>query len=575
MTRREALAAGILLGLVAGLWDGLAVVLENPRSFGPASAVAFVGASVALCTMAGLVAGAVLATLPRRPAFLVPLGLGAGFFLWAGVRVHVRWFFGEPLTSPPYAAANLALLAVAGLGAIGLERTAGRAIRRALRSGAWTALAVLAIVIGGAAAWVGRPDPGRAMPGAEPRHGARDVLLVTLDTTRADHLSVYGYPRGTTPHLDRAARTARLSPVAYAPIPLTNPSHSSVFTGLLPREHGVLNNGTALTSTETFVPDLAADGWTCAAFVSGIPLKAGLSGLADGFAHYDDVFSPLERVHPMLTTLALVRVANRVLPLDFVERRAADTVAAATAWLAGSEGPRFVWVHLFDPHTPYDAPVPWRRRFAVESPAWKAGGRPVTGWPHADYDAELRETDRRFGELLRAWDDVTGGRGIVVVTADHGEGLEQHGELAHGTQLFEEDVRVPLFFRDPEVRPGVNPEARSTTVLHGWIPALARDGGSAGGTDAGSPPFLVETFAPEGRQDQSAVVEPQRRKVIVNWETGEERSFDLADDPGEARPLDPSPEWTDLRDGLSPAGAEIGDLDPETVRRLRALGYLH
>jgi hypothetical protein len=573
MTRREALGAGLLLGTLAGLWDGIAVVLENPRSFPDAGSVAtFVGATLALSIVVGGLVGGALAALPRRPGpWIVAAGLGLGVFLWAGVRVHVRWFFGEPLTAPRYALANLALSAAALVLAFVVHRVLRGAICRALAGGRLPAMSVGLFVLGVAAASLGRAPSGGRDKNQPAPDGAREVLLVTLDTTRADHLSVYGYPRGTTPNLDRLARTGRLWPIAYAPIPLTNPSHSSIFTGLLPREHGVRNNGTALADARTFVPDLAADGWHCSAFVSGIPLKAGLSGLSAGFAVYDDRFSWLEGVHPMLTTLALVRVANRVLPLDFIERRATLTVRAAGAGLAASAAPRFGWVHLFDPHTPYDAPRPLQRRFARESAGWTAHGVDVCSWPIADYDAEIRETDRRFGQLVQAWDEVTGGRGLVVVTADHGEGLEQHGELAHGTQLFEEDLRVPLIVRGS--RAGIAPRPVSTTILHDWIPAWARGEAPAEGT--GPVTFLLETFAPEGRQDQSAVVDPESRKILVNWATGEEASFDLAADPGETRALDPPPAWADLQEGLSPATAEVDALDPEVVRRLRALGYLH
>jgi hypothetical protein len=585
VSRRGALAAGAGSGLGLGLGDGLAILLENPRSFeGWGDGLGFLAASIALATAAGLAAGLLLALGLRDrsrsgPETFLIAGVAAAVFLALGVRMHVQWFFGVPLTAPTYLLANLAL-AVGCVGlAVGLRRLAGPFLRRELERPRALGIALTALGLSLVATAALRPESAEPVERGTPPAGARDVLLVTLDTTRADRLSVYGYPRGTTPGIDRLSRSSLLWEVTYAPIPLTNPSHSSLFTGLLPREHGVRNNGTALPdSFETFVPDLARAGWRCAAFISGIPLKSGLSGLARGFETYDDALSPLERIHPMLTSLALVRVANRALPGDLVERRARDTVAAAIDWLERTEGPRFLWVHVFDPHSPYDAPRPLRERFARESPAWTAAGRPVVEWPHADYDAEVRETDRHIEDLLRAWDVATGGAGSVILTADHGEGLEQHGELTHGAQLFEEDVRVACLWRvdDPRVRPNhVLRRPRALVEIRQGIRwAAGLEEPPARGRAA---PFLVETFAPEGKRDRSAVIDADGRKLVVDRETGEELRFDLGADPEERRPVaGEGPGWDTLRERLAGSGPGSKEpLDPETLRRLRSLGYIH
>jgi len=572
-------SAGLWIGLVAGVADAASVLVENPNSFAGASDVAaFATAAVAGSVALGGAGGMLLALLPRRPgsAIVAPV-LALWLFAWVGVRVHVRWFFGTPLAEPRYLAVNVALLAAAAIAVTPL----GLLLRRG--RGTFVARPLVPALVGTAAlaAWVvlgGPLGPSAPRPAtAEPPPGARDVLLVTLDTTRADHLSAYGYPRGTTPFLDRLARRGTTWIDLSVPIPLTNPSHSSLFTGLLPREHGVRNNGTPLGAGHaTFVEGLAAQGWSCAAFVSGIPLKAKLSGLARGFSVYDDRFSPLEAIHPMLTTLAVVRVANRVLPIDFVERRAARTARAAVAWLGASRGPRFVWVHFFDAHTPYDAAPVLRERFARESRAWSANGRDVTAWPFADYDAEVRAADRALGDVVRAFDEVTGGRGVIVVTADHGEGLEQHGELAHGAQLYTEDLRVPGVVRGAAAGPpgGLDRGLACLTRFARLVPAWAH------GTvpDLVPPPGWTEaaTYAPEGRHDQSAVWDDAGEKIMVNWDTGEERSFDLAADPGETSPRPPGEGSERLKGHLVPPGeAGSEELDPEVVRRLRALGYLH
>jgi hypothetical protein len=600
--RVELVRAGVLLGLFCGVWDAIAVVLENPRSFtGVLSPAALVGAAIALYVIAGAAAVALLALsglgARLRAGFVLAGGLALWLFLWFGIRVHVRFFFGSPLLAPASLAVNALLFVAAALVSAGVWRWLGPGWRASVRRPLPAVAGVVLMLLGVGLAIVGVPHRTPPAPaGASALESNRDVLLITLDTTRADHLSCYGYPRGTTPAIDRLARHGFLVRNVHAPIPLTNPSHVSIFTGLLPREHGVLNNGTALADTiPTFARSLAEAGYRCAAFVSGIPLKAGLSGLADGFGVYDDVFSPLERVHPMLTSLALVRAANRVLPIDFVERRAEATVAAAVRWLRESTPPRFLWVHLFEPHTPYDAPAILRARFAREAQGWTAHGREVTGWPLADYDAELREADRQLEALLETFVSVTQGEGTVLFASDHGEGLEQHGVLAHGTQLYQEDVVVPLLAAGPglellrreSVRGGILRGA-SAERLHERVRSLVAVGGPARALFA--PPdegagerecLLIETFAPEGRQNQSAVVDDsageELAKLLVNWDTGEERIYDLESDPGETRPvLSAGPQWDRLRSCLpSPPPGVASAIDPETERRLRSLGYLH
>jgi hypothetical protein len=203
----------------------------------------------------------------------------------------------------------------------------------------------------------------------------------------------------------------------------------------------------------------------------------------------------------------------------------------------------------------------------------------VDGWPHADYDAEVRAMDRAIADLLRAWDAATGGRGSVIVVGDHGEGLLRHGELTHGTQLYEEDVHVPCLWRVDDPRAPANRvlrRARSTTEIPDgvpWAAGLVPDPPQR--TTTG--PFLVETFAPEGRRDRSAVIAEDGRKLLVDRATGEETAYDLSVDPGETSPVAATGErWDTLRERLAgPAVGSADDLDPETIRRLKALGYLH
>ncbi|MFN8176565.1 MAG: sulfatase [bacterium] len=584
---RALAGSALLFGLLAGAWDAISIVLENPHSFGAVRSIAsFAGASLAgyggLGLAAGAVLGLVLRSTSRRAApGAVSVALALWLFFWAGVRVHVRWFFGEPLLAAPSLVAN-ALLFGGCAAAAALARPLTRRVAAAGESAPGIGAGLALIAIGAIAAGFGPtrpfPPPARETPPA----GARDVLLVTLDTTRADHLSSYGYPRGTTPSIDRLARTGACD-VLWASAPLTNPSHCAILSGVSPRSTGVLNNGTALPpGVPTVAELLSQQGWTCAAFVSGIPLKAGLSGLSRGFRVYDDAFSPLERVHPMLTSLAIVRVADRLLPGDLLERRAADTVDAAIGWLARPARPRFVWVHLFDPHTPYRAARPLVHRFARESAPWTASGRAMTSWPIADYDAEIRGTDLALGRLLRAFEE-TSPDGAVVIVADHGEGLLQHGELTHGSLLFEEDLRIPWIVRGAgPTSPGAEARLeglappRASTEASAVLRALARGEALP---PAGTGRLVADTFPPEGRGRRTAVcgLLPDGRigKTMIDWERGERVAFDLAADPGETRPADASGSAWAVLEPPAPDAASAEELDPEVARRLKSLGYVH
>lgn len=612
---RRALRAGILLGLIAGIADAIAVLIENPNSFtGLRSPAAFIAASVAMHLVLGAAIGGLLALtgLARRisATTFFAIGFGLFLFLWIAIRVHVRWFFGEPLTSmkslPAYAGVFVAAVIVAAVLVRVLQPLIHRgidALRIPILSGILFAVLLL-IVLGKAP----RPAPAAL---EIPPDDLPDILLVTLDTTRADHLSCYGYPRGTTPAIDRLARNEGLVfENAYSSIPLTNPSHVSLFTNLSPSEHGVLNNGTPYTGPKpTFVETLAYRGYRCAAFVSGIPLKSGLSGLDRGFVVYNDSFSIFDRLHPMMTSLAIIRAAHRVVPTQFVERSSRATVHAAIEWLQKTEGRRFLWVHLYDAHSPYNPPAVMQTRFQRESQGWSAQGKPVTEWPIANYDAEIREMDRNLEDLLREFIRPTATnpdtRLEIVITADHGEGLDQHGELTHGQLLYEEDLRVPLVYAEPSLAQidragtfisggGVQLAFTSISTFRIGFPLRSELTRSSPSSSADSlqaletnQGFRAWTFAPEGRETKAAWIEkpvgcdrfnPVRgRKLIVNYSTGDELGFDLEKDPGETQPIQPADStWTPLRNQLV-SKEMLGEtrLDPEVERRLRSLGYIH
>ncbi len=248
------------------------------------------------------------------------------------------------------------------------------------------------------------------------------VLLVTLDTLRADVLGCYGHPKSLTPNLDRiAAEGARFSR-AYTVTPLTIPAHSSIFTGMLPPRHGVRDNGDMFLDegATTLAELMKGRGYATMASV-GAEVTSHHWGFAQGFdAFFDDMGESREEEQ------------NRWR----VERRGDEVLEDAYGWLAehaAGEEPFFGWIHLFDPHAPYVAPEPFRSREAA---------RP--------YMAEVAYTDHLIGELLERLDSL--GRlddTWLVITGDHGEGLGSHGEQMHGVLLYDATTRVPMMIRPP------------------------------------------------------------------------------------------------------------------------------
>jgi arylsulfatase A-like enzyme/Tfp pilus assembly protein PilF len=262
-------------------------------------------------------------------------------------------------------------------------------------------------------------------PRAAERPRARHVVLVTLDTLRADRLGCYGSRDVATPNLDRIAKEGALAPEAMAHVPLTRPSHTSLLTGLLPSEHGIRDNVSGGLSPRigTLAERFKQAGFETAAFVSSIVLSRQ-SGLNRGFDTYSDEFQGDADDARFLNTL---------------QKRGDVTLGNALPWLEGHHAGRtFLWIHLYDPHDPYEPPEPFATRYA---------GRP--------YDGEVAWTDELMGRLdaalgrLGMRDDT-----LLVVIADHGEGLGDHNESGHGFFVYQSTMRVPLILRGPGVAPG-------------------------------------------------------------------------------------------------------------------------
>ncbi|MBT3219541.1 MAG: sulfatase, partial [Proteobacteria bacterium] len=248
------------------------------------------------------------------------------------------------------------------------------------------------------------------------------VLLITLDTTRADRLGPYGYGLATTPTYDRLAHEGTVFERAYSSCPLTIPSHSTIFTGRYPPSHGVRDNGDFILGPDaiTLAERYREAGWLTAAFTSAFPTQKRW-GFAQGFHVYHD---PLER---------------QPTQLDWRDQRTADEViddALETLTKFDRDKPWFVWVHLFDAHWPYEPPEPF---------ATNHKGRP--------YDGEIAFADSEVGRFLNWWEKQRSGS-YTVITSDHGEGLGDGGEQTHGFLLHDGTMRVPLIVQGPKIEGG-------------------------------------------------------------------------------------------------------------------------
>ena len=400
------------------------------------------------------------------------------------------------------------------------------------------------------------PQPAPA-PGAPAR--VPSCLLVTLDTTRADRLGCYGSAAGITPALDAFARRAALFEACEAAVPQTVPSHVTLFSGWDPSRHGVRKN--LETQLPRDLPLLAeefkASGRATAAFVSSFVLLPQF-GLGRGFDTYDAAF--YSRSRP-----------------EGVERRAAETLKAALPWLLKREGPWFCWVHLFDPHAPYDPPEPYASKYR---------DRP--------YDGEVASMDAALGEFLGTLDQA--GRlkdALVILCADHGEGLGDHGEPGHGIFLYEATTHVPLLMRVPgqtaarrvsrEV--GLVDVAATVRALAG-LPARPGDGTSLAplleGRPVERPPVYMESLDPLydfGWAPLYALRSGPRKFILAP----RKELYRLDLDPGETqnRILQEADTARRLRETLAsrlaadrPAEAPKVKLDAEELRSLQSLGYV-
>ncbi|PYQ10498.1 MAG: hypothetical protein DMH00_11020 [Acidobacteria bacterium] len=440
---------------------------------------------------------------------------------------------------------------------------------------------------------------GPAPPPASPPPAPKSLILISLDTTRADHLHCYGYPLRTSPALDRLASEGIVFEKAFTQAVNTGPSHASLLTGLAPIAHGSRINGVPLNPEFVTLPILLAkSGYRTAAFVSGYTLLASQTGFNRGFEIYDDKFAGQDR-------------------------RASETVDRAVAWLKTlpKDSSYFLFVHLFDPHGKYDPPEGFAEKFRVGKyepisdpeliPDYQRLETPGGGFSKdpldyvSRYDGEIAYADSQIARLLAE----AGDKPTVVFTADHGETLvDRDYYFSHGSRMNEEALRVPLILRVPDrglrgkrvtgmaqlvdVLPTVLtllgqplpprlagrnllPYARLGAIPPGGV--VLSEGHAAPMTVGGH--HLV--FPPRGlifsaRGD---------RFKLIGYPTTSGRIFELFDlekDPGERTGVlgeeaaRASPVYSALDLYLATGRApEPPELDDETKKKLRSLGYVN
>ncbi|MEX2271979.1 MAG: sulfatase-like hydrolase/transferase [Vicinamibacterales bacterium] len=378
------------------------------------------------------------------------------------------------------------------------------------------------------------------------------ILLVTLDTTRADSIGPEAIGV-STPAFDSVAGRGRRFTQAYATAPETLPSHASMMTGLYPAGHGVHENARALPDGNAVLAErLKHAGYATAAFVSSFVL-ARQFGLAQGFDVYDDLR-----------------------PANTVERRARDTTDRALSFLsqAPATAPLLLWVHYFDPHTPYAPPEPFKSRLSAPH-------------PREAYLGEIGAMDQQLGRLIQAFEQHASRAGLppaIVIAADHGEGLGDHGESQHGNLLYQSTMHVPMVMAGPGVTAGIVDAPVSTrrifhTVLDwaglGSANSLRGPNGGAGEVVLGE---AMKPYLEYGWQPQIMAVEARHKAIFA----GRTELFDVIADPGETRDLGtggnlPAAIRKALDDYPVPApGTDRApqNLSAEAQRNLASLGYV-
>jgi arylsulfatase A-like enzyme/Flp pilus assembly protein TadD len=392
-----------------------------------------------------------------------------------------------------------------------------------------------------------------------------NLVVVTVDTLRPDHLHCYGYSKIETPAIDGVAKDGVLFENAVTQTPLTTPSHASIFTGLNPTAHHVRDTGGFIlkSSSTTLATILQQQGWDTAAFISSAVLKK-LFGLNQGFRVYDDQMPKPGKGHEFL---------------EDAERRAGDTVDRAIRWLDTQSGhPFFLWVHVYDPHAPYQPPAPFREKYK---------GRP--------YDGEIAYADHELGRLFAAVREKSPpAKTLIAVLSDHGESLGEHGEYTHGVFLYDSTLRIAFTLSGPGVPSGLRVKQQARTV--DFLPTILElMGGKTPAPVQGV--SLTPFFTSQDAATAVSYAETLYPKINMGWaelrairtnrwkyiRAPRPELYDLSDDAGETKNViqnhaaEVQKFEAHLKVIIGTDGAEkveTATVDQRTMDQLKSLGYL-
>lgn len=448
----------------------------------------------------------------------------------------------------------------------------------------------------------------------KPPTDAKNILLMTLDTLRSDSTGAGGNPIVRTPCLDRIARQGRYFSNAVCPVPMTTPSHASMLTSTIPAIHGASENRYRLhESNETMTEIFRERGYRTAAFVSCFPLDRRF-GLDQGFMLYHDRFGAPGDLRQASWYLVLSRLWSK----GRMERNCRWTNSLALPWIrkyTGDGVPFFLWIHYFDPHSPYCPPLTEQRYYlnrikpmydrypdaAAEESAARAvrftSISPSPGRPEELYLGEITEMDRAVGQVinqLSASDMLN--RTIIAILADHGESFGEHGfYYTHGEDIYEPALSIPLMLYakcDPGIS-GIDPRLAcasdiASTILPaaGIDPAPSMEGVNLLDSTVRRHGALVENYGiiMNSKATKQRGIRMDSFKMILNTEPREPELFNLQEDPQESRNLadamaSVAQDYSNrINDGFSSAESRkrsvSEDLSVETLQKLEALGYV-
>lgn len=426
----------------------------------------------------------------------------------------------------------------------------------------------------------GFPSLGQRQTGSSPALAKRsisrpNIILITLDTTRADRMGFLGSAKGLTPHLDRLARGGAVFTKAYSQVPLTTASHASILTGTYPQYNHVNDFGVPLATGLPYLPELLhQSGYRTGAFVGSLILDPS-GGTAPGFDRGFDIYD---------AGFHIKRPGDD--RYQSIERRAGDVVAHAITWLRQQEGgaPFFLWVHLYDPHDPYDPPEPYKSK-----------------WASQPYEGEIAYADAMVGKLF----DLLRERGLydksaIAVMADHGEAFGEHGERTHGIFLYDETIHVPLVIKLPGGTAASGMRIDSQVALVDVMPTLLSvagvpvpkevqgqsllipiSGSAKKDTAPADRPIYSETDYPFRAFKWSSLRALRTGKYLA-IEAPQPELYDRSSDPfalrniaGSARAVADTlvSQLQDFRRKTASDVASAAKLDPEQAQKLAALGY--